>query len=470
MKNIFIILSLLLASTTKAQFLEKSPPSSFDLELNNTQEFSTVYKLASTSYANKDYENFLNAVIKLVALKPNNPDLQFKLVEAFALNDKKTEAFNTLIKLQKQGLYFDLSQNDNLDNINKYPVFEYIKSNMDTSGDHYGEGQEVFSIDSTNSALLFESIELDSSNMSFLLGSVRDGSVIKIDDKGQASVLVSQTPGGTEGPWAVFDLKADTKNNVLWVASNSVTQYSKMTKETLGLSGLFKYELSSGKLLDKFLLPKVKKPQFISSMHLTNAGDIYFIESYSNIVLKLENNSKDIKVALSSPVFKNMKSLTLDDKGDFLFFNDSDKGIVSVDLLSGKFASIPSSEALNLTGISDLIYDDGSLIVIQNLFKPQRVMRLDLNESNSKIINILPIESAHPLFNFPTVGTVFDNHLYYIANSQGTKSNALGGLLKNKKWEKLSILLTDKLFNINGREDYKNKINEHKKKAEDAGF
>lgn len=470
MKNLFIFISLLFSISTNAQFLEKSPPSSFDVELNNAQEFASVYQLASKSYADKSYEDFLNAVKKLVELKPNNTDLQFKLAEAFALVNRKTEAFNTLIKIQKQGLYFDLSKSSNFDNINKYPVFEYIKNNMDSSGAHYGEGQEVFGIDSPNSALLFESIEFDPSNMSFLLGSVRDGSVIKIDDRGQASVLVQPTTGGIDGPWAVFDMKADQKNNVLWVASSSVSQYAKMSKATLGMSGLFKYDLSSGKLLNKFLLPKVKKPQLISSIHLTNTGDVYFIESYNNVILKLENNSSDIKLVLSSPIYKNMRSITLDEKAEYLFFSDSESGIVSVNLATSRFVSMGNSESLNLSGISDLIYDENSLMIIQNSIKPQRVMRLELDASKTKVTNILPIESAHPLFNFPTVGTIVGNDFYYIANSQWAKTNPLGGLLKNKKWEKLSILRSEKKYNVEGREDYDDQINQHKKKAEDAGF
>jgi hypothetical protein len=470
MKNLFIFLSFFISVTIEAQFLEQNPPTSYELELNNETEFSEIYKLANQALAEKNYENFLKTVNKLVELKPNNPDLQFKLAEAYALSDKKTEAFNTLIKIQKQGLYYDLSNNDNFNNINKFPVFEYIKNNMDTSAIHYGEGQKVFSIDSTNSALLFESIEFDPSSLSFLLGSVRDGSIIKINDQGQASVFVAATDGGVEGPWAVFDMKADPKNDVLWVASSSVSQYSKMTKDTYGKAGLFKYQLSTGKLMDQFLLPDVKKPQLISSLDVTSSGDVYFIETYHNVILKLENNSKDIKLILSSPIYKNMRSITLDSNGQFLFFSDVEKGIVSVNLTTKSFIPMGNSETLNLTGISDLIFDEDGLLIIQNAIKPQRIMRLDLDESKAKVINILPIESAHPSFNYPSVGTVVGNELYYFANSQWSKTNPLGGLAKNKQWEKLSILRSEKRYNVKGREEYNQEINRHKKKAEDAGF
>lgn len=470
MKNLVILISLIFAFSVQSQFLEKTPPSSFDLELNNAKEFNTVYKLSIKSYTDKNYTDFLDAVEKLVDLKPNNPSLQFKLAEAYALTNRKTQAFNTLIKLQKQGLYYDLSKNVNFDNINKYPVFEYIKNNMDASKNHYGEGQEVLSIDSGNSALLFESIEFNPNNISFLLGSLRDGSIVKIDEKGQASLFVAASQGGTEGPWAVFDMKVDSKNNVLWVASSSVSQFSKMTKDTIGLAGLFKYDLNSGQLLDRILLPNTKKPQLISSMHLTSAGDIYFVESFNNIILKLENGSKDIKIILSSPVYKNIRSITLDEQGQNLFFSDNESGIISVDLSKGTFVSIGNTEALNLTGISDLIYDEGGLIFIQNSFKPQRVMRLDLDETKTQVTNILPLESAHPLFNFPTVGTVVENDFYYIANSQLPKANQLGGLNRGKKWDKLSIVRTDKRYNVKGREEYNKEIEQHKKEAEQAGF
>ena len=466
MKKTILLSFVFLSFSIQAQFISAKPPTTFELNLHNAKDITTLLKLAAEAKSTKNHKYLQSTMERIVKLKPNIPIFQYQLAEAYSLNDDKTKAFNTLILLQKQGLYFDLENNKNFDNIKSFPVFNYIKENIDANGKHFGAGVESFNINKSFSGLLFESIAFDFNSQSFLMGSLRDGSVIKIAaSNGDISRLVTATNGGIDGPWAALDLAVDEKNDVLWVASSAISQFGKVTKETAGLSGIFKYKLSTGELIKSFKLPGNKKPTLFKAMHLTSQGDLYILGAINNVVLKLAKDSDQISLVFSAKTHKNMRSITTDETGDILYFSDTENGIVIINLSSQKTFAIESSEALNLIGITDLIYDDNGLVFIQNGFSPERVMRIELNTDKTSIKNIFPIESSHPAFDSPSYGVIVGDGLYYIANSQIPKTNIYGGLQKGQLWQDMVVLSTAKHYQEKASLDYQKQIDVYEKET-----
>lgn len=460
------LLFLFFFSFSYAQFIEEKPPTKFELALNNATKADEIHRLAYTAFEAKKHKEYLLAIQKLAVLRPFDAVIQYKLAEAFSLNLKRTEAFNALINIQKQGLYFDIASNENFDNINKFPVFKYIKDNMDVANNHYGEGQEVFFIDKSFSGLLYESISYDRNSQSFLLGSLRDGSILKVAADGKISTLVSPSKGGKSGPWSIIDLAVDEKSDVLWATSSAVTQFGKLTKETIGLAGVFKYQLSTGKLLDSYLLPEKQKPFLLTSIAITNnSNDIYLVETFHNSVIKLNTKTKVFQPLFSSEKFNNLKNIVLSENGSHLYFNDIELGLYGMDMATNKFFQLGSYKTLNATGVSDLIYDDGKLFLVQSGTTPQRVMRIELNEAKNQIRKSIPIEASHPRFNSPSYGLALGEHIYYISNSQLPKTNQFGGLEDGQKWENMYIIRSNNNFNEEGNKKLKEEVEKLKNKV-----
>lgn len=466
MKKLLLATTLLFSLFANAQLADKPDAKKIDIDLAATKQPIEVLRLGQAAYNDKDYGAYLKAMEKLVSLNPLNPSFNYKLAEAYSLADKKTQAFNTLIKIQKQGMYFDIANNPNLENINKFPVFKYIKDNMDISAQHYGEGLEVFNIDKSFSGLLFESITYDGNDQAFLMGSIRDGSIIKISAKdGKITTLVPATEGGMSGPWAVQDIGVDENKDLMWVASSSVPRYGKFTKENLGMAGVFKYQLSTGKLLDSYLLPSNNKPHLITSLDLTHKGEVFFIETYKSSALKLNQKAKKIEVVFNAPKFANMKSLAVDEAGEKVFFNDFDQGLFVADVGTKKFYSLGNQETLNTIGISDVMYNNNTVYFIQSNTSPQRLMQLDLDKSKVAVAKVLPLEASHPKFDFPSFGLAIGDHIYYIANSQVPKTSPVGGLLKNKSWDNMYILRSDVNYQSKENAAFKKHIEEYREKT-----
>lgn len=465
MKKLLILASFFFTLNAYAQFIEEKAPTKTELTINNSNQVGDLLKITRKTKTNKDYKNLIVTLKKLVAIKPNTPIFRYQLAEAFALNDNKTEAFNELIGIQKQGFYFDIGNNTNLANINTYPVFKYIKENMEANNQHFGEGEVVFKIDKSFSGLLFESLAVNPNDPSFLMGSLRDGRIIKIDDKGEISTLVAETKGGKTGPWATTDMAVDSENDVLWVASSAVSQYGKLSKESTGRSGVFKFQLSTGKLLKSYLMPENKGPSLLLSIVLTKKGDLYFVEGVKNVVLHIAKDSEQISLAFTTKKYKNLRNITADDEGEILYLTDEDDGIIILNLNSQEIYTFPNTKMLNLTGIADIVYDDNGLIIVQNEIKPERVMRLALNKSKFVIKNIFPIEASNPLFDSLSKAVVVDQGLFFIGNSQSANANLYGGLLAGKNWQDMNIMITPKHYKEQETLDYNKKIEAQKQKT-----
>ncbi len=450
---------MMLCVNLQAQFLDGKPPTDFELRLNQASDIKVLLKLAREAKSSDNFPGLMAAMEKAVTIKPHVPILEYQLAEAYSLNNEKSKAFNSLIALQKKGLYFDLEKNKNFDNVSVHNVFDYIKQNMDANGQHFGGGVESFSIDKSFSGLLFESIAFDGNSQSFLMGSIRDGRIIKISaSNGEISTLVNPTVGGINGPWATLDIETDEKNDVMWVSSSAISQFGKVNGESAGLSGIFKYQLSTGKLLNAYKVPGNKKPTLFKDIHLTSKGDLYILGVINGVVLKLAKDSNDIALAFTAKTHKNLRSITSDETGEILYISDAEHGIVVVDIAQQKNGIFSNSETLSLVGITDLIYDDNGLIMIQSGFKPERVMRIVLNEDKVSIKNVLPIESSHPLFDSPSYGVVIGEGFYYIANSQSPKTNIYGGLLEGQQWSNMSVLSTAKHYEEKASLNYQKQI------------
>jgi hypothetical protein len=92
-------------------------------------------------------------------------------------------------------------------------------------------------------------------------------------------------------------------------------------------------------------------------------------------------------------------------------------GIMVIDLEGQQSGKVALPETLNIGGIDGLYFWDNHLVMIQNGIKPQRVMRLQLDSSGTKVTAVRPLAVSQPEFDFPSFGTLKGNELYFFANS-----------------------------------------------------
>ena len=104
--------------------------------------------------------------------------------------------------------------------------------------------------------------------------------------------------------------------------------------------------------------------------------------------------------------------------GRIMYVADRELGILVIDVEGKRAGKLAVPETLNIGGIDGLYLWNNRLIIIQNGIKPQRVMRLQLDASGTRVETVRPLAVAQPEFDYPTYGVIVGEDFYYFANSQ----------------------------------------------------
>jgi sugar lactone lactonase YvrE len=151
---------------------------------------------------------------------------------------------------------------------------------------------------------------------------------------------------------------------------------------------------------------------------LTRGGDVYSSDSRAPTIYRVAAGRDSLERFLDSPLLLSAQGLAFSPDERRLYVADYARGIVVVDPIARTAALLPAADTVLALGIDGLYYHGGSLIGIQNGVTPHRVVRLELNRDETRVVRSVALERAHPSYTEPTLGVLVDRDLYYVANSQ----------------------------------------------------
>jgi hypothetical protein len=401
-------------------------------------DLAQLYKIADEAYKSERFDNYEVILQRLIELRPFNAEFKFNLAKVYAVQDKKSEAYNELILLQKAGLSYPTGSIKEFEKIRDTKVYEYIEDLMVKNGEPYGEGVKQFEISHHYSGMLFENFAYDSVQKRFLFGSIRAGSVYEYSEKSGFKEFINSSDPAT-GPWGVVDLVVDDAEDTLWTSSATMPHYNGTNQTNFGHAMISKYKLSTGELINNFSMQEPSSAFLFSAMHLTAGQDLYFINAFSSDIFKISKGSDQVELVLSIPSLKSIKAITSNSDETVLYISDFETGMYVINLETKQILPLVRSADGFFAGINDLFYLDGDLVGIQSGISPARIMRYMLKE-DLIIQSPLPIEAAHKEVTALGNGLLVGDEIYYVANSQWEKVDAMGRLLPEQTWEPLSII------------------------------
>jgi sugar lactone lactonase YvrE len=374
---------------------------------------------AKSAYTAKDYLTYRKTLERIRQMRPNNSEYMYQLVLAHALLNEKTPAYNLMLSMQQQGLSYDFNLTDDSKNIRNTEVYDYVNDLMIKAGDPVGEAESVFTLPGT--VVKPESIAWDEDRKQFLIGTVKEGSVIAVDQDGQMTELLKATE--ENGMWAVYGLLVDQARNRLWISSASTTAFSGFDPVNKGRSGLFEFDLKTLELIHQYPVPVDGRSHIPGSMVLSPNGDIYVVDRALPVIYRKAAGENRLKVFLATRDMVSMRGITMQPDGRMMYVADREMGIMVIDIEGQKAGGLMHPETLNIGGIDGLYLWENHLIVIQNGIKPQRVMRLALDSGGTNVTAVAPLAIAQPEFDYPNYGVLKANELYFFANSQSASAN-----------------------------------------------
>ncbi|MDT8410352.1 MAG: hypothetical protein RQ741_12175 [Wenzhouxiangellaceae bacterium] len=375
-------------------------------------ELARWFAMAAEAYDDQDHQRWAEALENLHRLRPFNYDFMRQLVMAYALTDQTSKAFNIMLKMQQQGLSVDWDQVEEVESLRAYPLYQHLNDLMVGAGEPGGSARILWDIDGQYP--MPEALAHDPKTGRVFVGTVRDGLVlVRGPESDQFEVFAS--PDDTPGLNAVFDLLVDQQRGHLWIATASTSHYRHSRQADFGRTALLKLDLESGEKLGEYRVLPDRTPHLLGAMDLASDGTIYAADGLTPVIYKLAPGDERPKAFVGNPLFASLRGIALSADESRLYVVDYDMGVFFFELETGSGFALGIPETLNLGGIDGLYQWKDSLVVIQNGVTPQRVLRLDLDPSGTRVASVASLVVAQPAFDSPTFGTMAGDDLIFLA-------------------------------------------------------
>jgi sugar lactone lactonase YvrE len=381
---------------------------------------------AMKAYQAKDFDGFLKGMEEANSLRPNHPRLLYNLADAYALSNKPTEALSTLAQLGAMGMAFQPDKDEDFKSMFELEGFKTAVAKFAENSKPLGSVAKAFSI--PDKTLLTESVAYDPQTLKFFVASVHQRKIVVRQRDGN----VSDFSKPEDGLYSVAGLKVDVKRRLLWACSTAFPQMRGFQKDDAEKSGVFAYDLKTGKLWKKFLLPADGAKHAFGDLEISKSGEVFIADSLSPVIYRVNQNTGALEEFLRSDRFQNLQGITFSYDEKYLFVADYSFGVFRVDMKDKSVLLLLAAENACALGIDGMYFYRGSLIGIQNGINPHRVTRFKLDSGFTKITAQKILAANLPDFNEPTLGVLDGNTLYFIANSQWGLVSDKGELNKDK--------------------------------------
>jgi len=366
--------------------------SSTSSKAKKIQSVAELEENSRQSYADGKYVRFYAANMKLHELRPYEPRYMENIIAACALVNRPTTAYHFLLQMQQQGFSNDLSKNPDTESIRSTEVWTYLNDLMIEAGVPNGRGDVVFTLPAEFSS----------------------PAAISWAQDGSTKVLIRAND--ENGLWAIRGLFADNENNRLWVSSAAVPAFSAYQTSDKGLGALFEFDLETLELKGRYNMPSDGQTHELGPIAVSGDGDIYVADLAQPVVFRKTAKGEQLTAFVGNKDLVGLRDIAVSPDSGKLYIADSAMGIMVVDPVQQTSAMLTGPENLNLGAISGLFYNKGNLIMIQNGFQPQRIMRLELDANGANIVKVIPLAIALDEFDRPAFGTVKGEEVYYFAN------------------------------------------------------
>lgn len=387
------------------------------------------------AYKNKDYSAFLENSRKAVESGPeNHPTLFYNLARAYSLTGSKAEAVKWLEKTLDLGFGAEALAGEDFLFLRDAAEYANLRKRIETIRKPKVTSRTAVTINEPD--LIPESVAYDADGKNFYVGSLYKQKIVKIDASGKKSDFVAEA---ADGLGAVVGIKVDAARKILWVLSNVAPEMKNFDKSLEGTGRLHKYDLKTGKLLEKYELSNKPRPHLLNDLAITASGDLYITDSLSSDVYILRRDKDRLEVFAKLQPYSYPNGIALS-KDESKLYVANLNGVTIIETKTGKGTPLAHAEKVALAGIDGLYFYENSLLAIQNFEQPNRVVRFDLNPAGDSVERAVVLESNHPLYKIPTTGVLHKRDFYYIANSQLRSFDENGKIFTTEKLQNVRIL------------------------------
>ena len=251
---------------------------------------------------------------------------------------------------------------------------------------------------------LIEGIAWDAAGRRLFVGSVVDRQLLVREGATWRVVPLPAEVGG------VFGMAIDQRRHLLWLTSNVVDQ---VPRPDGAFRGLIALDLATLRVSRRLPLSADETPGDVA---VGPDGSVY--ASSRGLVYAAAPGADHMTLLLGSARMTSTQGLVVSSDGRRLYVADYARGLGAFDFASRRLYRLRAADPEMLDGIDGLIPWHGELIAIQNGTRPLRIVRIRLAPGGLAIAGVDLLERNNPAWGEPSLGTIADGRLLYVANGQ----------------------------------------------------
>ncbi len=383
------------------------------------------FAAAQAAWDRRDYPVFLQHIGRVVHSVGRQPSLLLYMARAHALAGDTAASLTVLRELSAMQLPYRLQKDTAFASLQRSPAFQRVAAQMARDAQPALRSQAGFVI--RDRGFIPEGIAYDPVTKSFFVGSMAQRKIVRVDAKGLAKDF---TQPGQDSLWAVLGMRVDVPRRLLWACSANFQT---------GRSGLFAYDLKTGKLARKYVLADTTTKHLLNDLALLENGALYVTDSEGGTVYTLDSAQDQLVVYNPQLRLIYPNGITHLPEGRLLYVAHY-AGISVIDLTTQETKPLAAPETIPLFGIDGLYFHENTLIGVQNGIEADRIVRFTLGDGGRSVTAIRVLENNHPGFNIPTTGVLAGKSFYYITNSQLRNLQPDGSLRDPEKLKDVVVL------------------------------
>lgn len=394
-----------------------------------------IYQEGMAAYENGDFSAYLNAMKRAHEIRPHHPSVVYNLASGQALTGNHDSALFWLNRFADLGFAGHPEQDSDFVSLKPIPLFQAVVKRIAENDFLQGEPEIAFSL--SDATLLTEGLAADSRTNSFFVSSIHQRKIVQYDGNGKTTTFI---PSAKHGLGSVFGMAADTTRNLLWAAS-TILDLGQQNKpgDKIGESGIFAFQLNSGELVYKILLPADTLDHLFGDLTVTPDGDVYVSDGGAGMIFVLKSGDTTLKPLLPSGSIRSPQGLVYFEDHQALILADYATGLHRINLSDGSKHLLALAIPMCLLEIDGLATDGTALYAIQNGIRPHRVIKLTLGWKQNRVLSWEVLAANHPDFDEPTLGVVADGWFYFNGTSQWRFLSPAGDLVNPEAMQQPKI-------------------------------
>jgi len=373
------------------------------------EELAQLRKQAHEARAAGDHRGYLEAAIKVRSLLNDSPGAIESTALGYAELNDKDHALAALKEFAAMGQADD-SLVDGKDKIfvslHDLPEYKSILEHFRQNKTAVARSEHALTLE--DSGLIPEDIDFDPQSKTFLITSVLGKKIVRVASSGKTTSFASSPSG-----WPMLAIKVDAKHNRVWATEVALDGFTSAPKSDWGRSAVLCFDLRTGALRSRIEGPLHSA---LGDMTLTEEGVPIVSDGGGGAVYRVEDGRL---VLINGKDFISPQTPVVLPGGKVAAVPDYTRGVGILDLKSGsvRWLNHEGGAKVALNGVDGLYFTDGALILTQNGTSPERIVRMKLDQAQTRVVSEDVIERSTATLGDPTHGVIVGDWFYYIANS-----------------------------------------------------